>query len=174
MRPTRCWATAGLRSPRCCRGGELPAGARTSQGIPWPLWGSKAQSGFSGVVDFPQKRSPSDSCLGRCRDLAAERGWGRAAWGAPVYCAGAHLVALSASCPGHGCMRAQSLKSCPDSFATPWTVARQVSLSMEFSRQEYWSGLPCPSPGDLPNPGIRPMSLGFPALAGKFFTTSDT
>ena len=44
---------------------------------------------------------------------------------------------------------------------TPWTVARQAPLSMEFSRQEYWSGLPFPFPGDLPNPGIEP---GFPAL----------
>ena len=46
-------------------------------------------------------------------------------------------------------------------FATPWTVARQAPLSMGFSRQEYWSGLPFPSPGDLPNPGIEPES---PAL----------
>ena len=46
-------------------------------------------------------------------------------------------------------------------FATRWTVAYQASLSMGFSRQEYWSGLPFPSPGDLPNPGIEP---GFPAL----------
>ena len=46
-------------------------------------------------------------------------------------------------------------------FATPWTVAHQASLSMEFSRQEYWSGLPFPSPGDLPDPGIKP---GSPAL----------
>ena len=46
-------------------------------------------------------------------------------------------------------------------FATPWTVARQASLCMEFSRQEYWSGLPFPSPGDLPNPGAEP---GSPAL----------
>ena len=43
--------------------------------------------------------------------------------------------------------------------ATPWTVAHQATLSMEFSRQEYWSGLPCPPPGDLPNPGIEPRSL---------------
>ena len=43
-------------------------------------------------------------------------------------------------------------------FATPWTVARQALLSMGFSRQEYWSGLPFPSPGDLPNPGIEPRS----------------
>ena len=40
-------------------------------------------------------------------------------------------------------------------FATPWTIAHQVPLSMQFSRQEYWSGLPCPPPDDLPNPGIK-------------------
>jgi len=45
---------------------------------------------------------------------------------------------------------------------------------MEFSRQEYRSGLPCPPPGDLPNPGIKPASLVSPALAGKFFTTSPS
>ena len=53
-------------------------------------------------------------------------------------------------------------------FVTPWTVAHQTSLSMQFSRQEYWSEFPLPSPGDLPDPGIEPMS---PTLAGKFFTT---
>ena len=59
-------------------------------------------------------------------------------------------------------------------FATPWTVAHQAPLSMGFSRQEYWSGLPCPPPGDLPNPGTKPTSLMPPALAGGFFTTSST
>ena len=54
-----------------------------------------------------------------------------------------------------------------ESFVTPWTVARQVPLSMKISRQEYWSGLPFPSSGDLPDPGIKPL---FPALAGGFFT----
>ena len=44
-------------------------------------------------------------------------------------------------------------------FATPWTIAFQAPLSMEFSRQEYWSELPCPPPGDLPNPGVEPRSL---------------
>ena len=44
-------------------------------------------------------------------------------------------------------------------FATPWTVAHQASLSIEFSRQEYWTGLSCPPPGDLPDPGIEPASL---------------
>ena len=54
---------------------------------------------------------------------------------------------------------------------TPRTVARQAPLSMEFSRQEYWSGLPCTPPGDLPNPGIELMSLVSLALAGGFFIT---
>ena len=57
-----------------------------------------------------------------------------------------------------------------NSFATPQTVARQTPLSMGFPRQEYWSGLLFPSPGDLPCPGIEPMS---PALAGGFFTTES-
>ena len=56
-------------------------------------------------------------------------------------------------------------------FETPWTLAPQALLSMEFSRQEYWSGLPFPTPGDLPDPGTEPMSLASPALAGQFFTT---
>ena len=53
---------------------------------------------------------------------------------------------------------------------TLWTVARQAPLSMGFSRHEDWSGLPCPSPGDLPDPGIKLASLGFPALADGIFT----
>ena len=48
-------------------------------------------------------------------------------------------------------------------FVIPWTVTRQAPLSMGFSRQEHWSGLPCPSPGNLPNPGIKPRSLALPA-----------
>ena len=59
-------------------------------------------------------------------------------------------------------------------FATVWTVARQAPLSMGFSRQEYWSGLPFASPGDLPDPGIKPASLMSPTLAGGFFTISTT
>ena len=64
-------------------------------------------------------------------------------------------------------------QSCP-TFATPWTVAHQAPLSMGFSRQEYWSGLPFPSPGDRPNPEVKSMSLTSPALAAGFFTTSIT
>ena len=55
-------------------------------------------------------------------------------------------------------------------FATPWMVACQAPLFMEFPRQEYWGGLLFPPPGDLPDPGIEPMSPVPPALAGGFFT----
>ena len=58
--------------------------------------------------------------------------------------------------------------------ATPGTVDHQGPLTKGFSRQEYWSGLPCPPPGDLPNAEIEPASLMSPALAGEFFTTSTT
>ena len=58
-------------------------------------------------------------------------------------------------------------KSCP-SLATPWTAAHQAPLPMGFSRQEYWSGLPFPSPGDLPDPGIKPRS---PALQADSLLT---
>ena len=56
-------------------------------------------------------------------------------------------------------------------FETPWTVAHQLLLPMEFSRQAYWSGLPFPTPGDLPDPEMEPTSLVSPALAGGFLTT---
>ena len=55
--------------------------------------------------------------------------------------------------------------------STPWAVALQAPLSMGFPRQEYWSGLSFPLPGDLPDPGIEPVSPSSPALAGEFFTT---
>ena len=64
-------------------------------------------------------------------------------------------------------------------FVTPWTVAYQAPPSMQFSRQEYWSGLPFPSPGDLPNPGIEPRSPALQADSlpsepqGKFFDCVD-
>ena len=58
--------------------------------------------------------------------------------------------------------------------ATPWTVGHQAPLLMGFSREEYWSGLPCPPPGDLPDPEIKSVSLASPGLAHGFFTTSAT
>ena len=59
-------------------------------------------------------------------------------------------------------------------FATPWTVAHQAPLSMAFSRQQYWSGLPFPPPGHLPDPGIKLRSTASPALAGGLFSTEPT
>ena len=58
--------------------------------------------------------------------------------------------------------------------ATPWTIAHQAPLSMAFSRQEYWSGLPFPTPWDLPDPRMELKSQASPALAGGFLTTGAT
>ena len=62
--------------------------------------------------------------------------------------------------------------NCVRLFDTPQPVAHQTSLSMAFSRQEYWSRLPFPTPGDLPHPGIEPVSHASPVLAGRFVTTA--
>ena len=67
-----------------------------------------------------------------------------------------------------------SLFSCVQFRATLWTVAHQALLSMGFSRQEYWSGLPCSLSGNLPDPGIKPSSPVSPALAGRFFPINTT
>ena len=56
--------------------------------------------------------------------------------------------------------------SCVQLLVTPWTVTCQAPLATEFPRQEYWSWLPFPTPGDIPDPGIKPTSLESPALAG--------
>ena len=71
----------------------------------------------------------------------------------------------------HLCLCMWALSCSVQLFVTPWTITRQAPLSMEFSRQEYWSALPFPTPRDLPNSGIKPLSPGTPALAGRFFTT---
>ena len=60
--------------------------------------------------------------------------------------------------------------SCVQLSVTLRTVAHKAPLSMEFSRQEYWSWFSCPPPGDLPDPGVNPMSFTSPVLAGGFFT----
>ena len=61
-----------------------------------------------------------------------------------------------------------------DSFETTWTAACQTPLPMKFSRQEQWGWVPFPPPRDFPDPGIDPLSLPSPVLAGGFFTTSST
>ena len=70
-------------------------------------------------------------------------------------------------------LHAKLLQSCL-TLCNAWTVAHQAPLSMGFSRPEYWSGLPCPPPADLPAPGIEPVSLTSAALEGMFFTTTTT
>jgi len=81
------------------------------------------------------------------------------------------MPSYHASISSVACMHTQLL-SRVQLFATLWTVVRQAPLSMEFSRQEYWNGLPFPPPGDFLNPGIKPMSTSYPALAGGFFLPS--
>ena len=85
-----------------------------------------------------------------------------------------HLAFLFFSNSGNDYLvHTKSLQSCP-TLCNPWTVACQTPLSMGFSRQEYWSGLPYPPPEDLPDLRIEPVSLMSPALAGRFFSTSTT
>ena len=72
-----------------------------------------------------------------------------------------------------GCVCTQSL-SLAQLFAVQWTIANQAPLPMKFSRQECWSRVPFPTPGDLPDSGIEPVSLASPILAGRFFTTAPT
>ena len=74
---------------------------------------------------------------------------------------------------GCACVHAKSLQLCP-TLCNPVNCSLPGSSVYGFSRQEYWSGLPCPPPGDLPNPGIKPAALTFPELVGKFFTTLAT
>ena len=71
----------------------------------------------------------------------------------------------------HPTYRHAELLNCVQLFVIPWIVARQAPLSMGFLRQEYWSGVPFPPPGDLPDPGIQPVSPVAPELAGRIFTT---
>ena len=65
-------------------------------------------------------------------------------------------------------MQAKSLQSCL-TLCPPWTVALQAPLSMAFSRQEYWSGLPCPPPENFPDAGIKPAPTYVSCIGGRFF-----
>ena len=90
------------------------------------------------------------------------RGWQRMSWlDRIIYSVDMHECVLSRFSHVH-------------LFAAPWTVAHQAPLPVGFSTQEHWNGLPCPSPRNLPTPGIEPVSLTSPALAGGLFTTSAT
>ena len=107
---------------------------------------------------------PCELCTARQRHGKLVRG------GWPRLCPAGHPCVHGTE-PGRAQgMCAKSLQSCP----TLWTVARQMPLSLGFSRQEHESGLSCPCSGCLPDPGIEPGSLRSPALAGGFFTTSTS
>ena len=84
---------------------------------------------------------------------------------------------LSRSLALHLCLQFLTVCKCVLSrvqlFVTTWTVAHQAPLSLKFPRQAYWNRLPFPTPWDLPDAGIKPMSLASPALAGRFFTTAS-
>ena len=157
------------------------------------------------ALGFPGGSSNKESAC-NAGDLGWISGWGRSPGGGhgnPLQCSGLenpmdrggwratvhgvtqvrHDWAAEKSAAHDGmflpcvCVCVRSVMS--DSLVTPWTIARQAPLSMEFSQQEYWSKkiikswskLPFPSLGDLPNPGIEPMSLASPAFTGKFFTS---
>ena len=143
--------------------------------------GLRGHSESRGLLGIPWKpgKNLSDSLTFHRRETNVAKSWG----GGRSSCPGATFLkpalswARSWRSSLHQGWREQSLGlkflcaqslSCVRLFATPWTVARQAPLSMGFSGQEDWSGLPCPPPGELPSPGIEPAS---PAVAGKFFTT---
>ena len=135
----------------CCRLLEVPSGHAASYSLHhWLLGkcGSGNRQGSRGLYFLPELLGPPGSLC------------------APVGARNSRAAAYSA----FSVHSAQSL-SCAQLFAIPWTVAHQAPLSMGFPRREYWSGLPFPSPWDLPNPGIEPAS---PALGGRFFTTEPS
>ena len=101
------------------------------------------------------------------QDSGLENPMHRKAWRATVHGVAKRWTQLSALCLQCMLSHFSHVWLC----VTLWTVARQASLSMGFSRQQYWSRLPFPSPRNLPDSGIEPTSLMSPELAGKFFTT---
>ena len=128
---------------------------------PWDSQGKNTGVGCHFLLQCMNVKSESEvaqSCptLGNLMDCSQHL----RPWDFPVKCTGEGCHCLL-PCGGLATKKCLTL-------ATTWTVASQVPMSMGFSRQEYQSGLPFPFPGDLPDPGIEPMSL---ALAGEFFTT---
>jgi len=108
------------------------------------------------AYSWMQYRSGKENIRGRESKLAAKR--------IKVVKSGVYALILSS--------RYVCMFSPVQLFETMWTTARQAPLSMKCSRQEYWSGLPFPSPGDLPDPGIKPKSLVSPSWAGGFLATT--
>ena len=131
---------------------------------PWEGWCSQLWDKPGPSVPYPFPSQTLWSSLGICP---------------PCWCESASVAVGSGSeqsgltaCPGHSPAKYVCMLSGIHLFATPWTVANQVPPSMGFSRQEHWSWLPFPSPGDLPHTGIKPAYPVAPALAGRFFATA--
>ena len=134
----------------------LEPGSLSTTGSPWPCWLPAELPGKS----RPPTISPSVLPL----TVPAGQSPGRRRAGLSALCGNV----LSPALVHHAC----SVASVMSNSVTPWTAAHQAPLSMRFSRQEYWSGLPCPPPENLLDPGIEPAFPVSPALPGRFLTTS--
>ena len=139
---------------------------------PWDSPGRNTRVGCHALLQgiFPtQQSNPGLSCLLHCQAGSLSL----APLGKP-----SRIAALASTCSSFEkglcmCVRTQLL-SHVRLFVTPWTAAHQVPQSMGLPRQEHWSGLLYPSPGDLPHPGTEPVSLASPASAEGFFTTEPS
>ena len=156
----------------------MPWFARTAVTQPNSSGGQKSDirvcAGLAPSAGSERESGPSPASGGHQPPLAFPGCESTSLWSLPLSSQG--LLPSACLCPASSLlMRTQSLHHvlCTQSpspvgrFATPWTGAHQALLSLKFPGQEYWSGLPFASPGDLPDPGIEPTS---PALAGRFFT----
>ena len=133
------------------------------------------------MLPSPVVKSPLPPCVSSGRLWAFIDIVGCMSSLAPKLMCQLHPLVLAASInvpPKHpsgvSCVCVLSRFSCVRFRATPWTIALQTPLSMGLSRQEYWSWIACPPPGDFPDPGIEPTSLPSPALTGQFFTSRTT
>ena len=133
---------------------------------------------WSSAIPLEGRDQDRSSCYSKWgTSLGGHRGWAgpksqQAAHSHGPYPASGATSKQTVECvsskKGFMCLNAMLNRfSCVWLFARLWTVAQQTPLSMGFSKQEYWSGLPCPSPGDPPNPGTEPESLTCPALASR-------
>ena len=142
-------------------------------GLPWWLDGKESACSAGDLGSIPGSgRSPAEGNGYPLQYFCLENSMDRGAWWATVPRVTQSQIWLSDQHLHFHFTFTHMTNSHVQLFATLWTVAHQAPLSMGSSRQEYWSGLSFPSPGDLPNPGIEPMCLMSPALADRFFTTS--
>ena len=117
------------------------------------LWGFDFKEFWEGVLCQGRQGMRNKGCL--CVDYEVTQWTGHCLWDS---CLGVSRLANNSSWWCYTFIHSHDLVAKSLTLKTPWTVACQAPLSMGFSRQEYWSGLPFPSPGDLPDPGIQPKS----------------